>query len=392
MTQYEVAMPFLDRVLPRLGRVDRDHLEEILKGLAHERDFLEKVFNLISEGIVVTDRTGKVIFANRAAETMLFSREEDLMGRAFVEVLSDPGLRSVVAEALRSGVGILSREISVQQPSRDHLSVSMVPVEAASGDFGGAIFMLRSITAEMLKQARYAQMRQMQTFGIMAAGIAHEVGNPLSSLDIHLQLIARKIKKTRAKDGRELVDLIGVAQEEIRRLEQIISQFLRATRPGVPELREGEVIPVVEGTLGLLDPEIRRQRVSLEKEYASFVPPVMLHTDHLKQVFINLVRNSLQAMPDGGVLKVAVRHSRGCVAVSITDSGCGISEGHREKIFEPYFTTRDGGAGLGLVIVQRIVSEHGGEVLVASAPGKGTTMTVKLPVPAKYGKLLPPTA
>jgi signal transduction histidine kinase len=109
----------------------------------------------------------------------------------------------------------------------------------------------------------------------------------------------------------------------------------------------------------------------------------------MRQAFINLIRNAIQAMPNGGLITVEVKCARRQVMVSVTDSGCGIPEEKMEKIFDPYFTTKDGGAGLGLMIVQRIVGEHGGDLLVASNPGKGTTMTMRLPVPLKYGKMLP---
>lgn len=381
-------MPFLDKVLPRLDRVDRDRLEGILKAVAGERDFLEHLINLLGEGVVVTDRDGRITFVNRAAEALLGMGGDSLGGRELRGVVRDPRLREMVEEVLRERVGIMGRNISLEQPSRDHITASAVPLGTPSGEFGGAVFMLRNTTAEILSQLRYGQMRQLQTFGIMAAGIAHEIGNPLNSLDIHLQLIKRKIARMRQKGQGELLALLDVAQEEIRRLEQIVGRFLTATRAEAPEMVESDIVPVIEKTLSFMEPELTRHGIAIETAYAPFVPPLMLDADRIRQVFINLIRNAIQAMPEGGVLRVAVSYSRGQVLASVSDRGQGIPEDQRERIFEPYFTTRAEGTGLGLMIVQRIVSEHGGEVLVASSEGKGTTMTVKLPVPSKYGRLL----
>jgi len=381
-------MPFLDKVLPKLDRLDRDRVEGILKTIAGERDFLEKILNLLSEGVVVTDTKGRITFANRAVELIVGASTGDIIGKDLREVARDPRLNSAVDEILRKRVGILSREITMENASKDHITVSAVPVEDGSGQFAGVILMLRNTTAEMLRQLRYGQLRQMQTFGIMAAGIAHEIGNPLNSLDIHLQLIERRLTRVKLKGKADLLGLITVAKEEIRRLEHIISQFLKAARPGVPEMKEVDIIPLLDKTLSFMGPEIERHAITIEKQYTPFVPPLMLNTDGMRQVFINLIRNAIQAMPTGGVLRIGVAYARGHVLASLSDSGPGIPEGQREKIFEPYFTTREEGTGLGLMIVQRIVSEHGGEILVSSSPGKGTTMTVKLPVPSKYGKLL----
>jgi PAS domain S-box-containing protein len=379
----------LDKVLPRLARVDRERVERILKGLAEERDSLDGILNLLSDGIVVIDRDGKIRFVNQAAEAVFGKERSHLIGKEPAEVTTDASLRDLIEDALSGRVGILGKEITLSTPARDRLTVTMVPIEDSSGAFGGAVFTFRNTTAEMLKQLRYAQFKQLQTFSTMAASIAHEVGNPLNSLDIHLQLIGRNIKRLKHKDRGPLMELVAVAEEEIKRLEHIITQFLKATRPDVPEMREGDVVAILDKTLSFMEPEIRSHRIRLEKTYAPFVPPLVLNADQIRQVVINLVRNAIQAMPNGGLIAVEVRYARGRVMISVTDSGCGIPEGQVEKIFDPYFTTRDGGAGLGLMIVQRIVSEHGGDVLVASNPGKGTTMTVRLPVPLKYGKMLP---
>ena len=382
-------MPFLDKVLPRIDRVDRDRLGGILSTLARERDLLRKVFNLLGEGVVVTDRGGRVTFANRSADSMLVAGRGTLEGERLADAVPDARLRRFIAEALRERVGILAREMTVERPAPEHLTVTVMPIDEHDGAFDGAVFIFRVTTAEVLKQERHVQLKRMQAFGMMAAGIAHEVGNPLNSLDIHLQLIRRRIKLLRGERKAGLAELLDVAQEEVKRLERIVGRFLKAARPEPPVFAEAEVIALLDRTIALMGPEMRQAGIAIERRYEPFVPPVRCNPDQLRQVFINLLRNAIQAMPSGGTVRVGAGVERGQVAVTVSDSGCGISEDHLGRIFEPYFTTKEEGSGLGLVIVERLVSEHGGDLVVSSAPGKGTTITVRIPVPAKYGKLLP---
>lgn len=382
-------MPFLDRVLPRLDRVDRGHLKGIIMDLVKERDFLERVMQIIDEGVVVTDRDGRIRFANRAAERLLAEGTVLRAGHALREAVTDSNLRACIDDALGGRVGVLDREVALTCSPASHISLTAAPIEDSGGKFDGIVFTLRNITIEMMKRARHAWMRRLQSFSIMAAGIAHELGNPLNSLDIHMQLIERKIKAAGGGGKNDLLELLAVAREEIGRLEAIVGQFLRAARKDVAEMREGDIIAVLSESLAFMEAELQRSGVSVVRKFEPFVPPVLLNADQMRQVFINLVRNAIQAMPRGGILRVEVAYARGQVEVRLTDSGAGIPEDHIDKIFEPYFTTKHGGSGLGLTIVQRIVSDHGGEVSASSAPGEGTTMTVRIPVPGRYARLLP---
>jgi signal transduction histidine kinase len=383
-------MPFLDKVLPLIDRVDRDRLAGILKALVHERDLLEKVFNLLGEGIVVADQRGKVTFANRAADSILLAGRGTLSGAILAEALADAGLRALVAEALRSRHGILAREMTVERPFPEHLSATVVPIEDAEGRFDGAVFIFRVTTADLRKQERRAQLKRMQAFAFMAAGIAHEIGNPLNALDIHLQLIERRTRLLKGAGKKELVELLDVAKEEVKRLDGIVGKFLKAARTEEPpSFAEADLAAILDRTLDFMEPEMRRAGISVERRHAPFVPPVLCDADRIRQVFINLLRNAAQATPRGGSIKVGTGVERGQVTVSVADSGCGIPDDHLARIFEPYFTTKDGGSGLGLVIVERIVAEHGGDLIISSTPGEGTTIAVRIPVPARYGKLLP---
>jgi two-component system, sporulation sensor kinase E len=183
-------------------------------------------------------------------------------------------------------------------------------------------------------------------------------------------------------------ELLEVAQREVTRLDQIISQFLRALRPSQPALEKTDLKDVLQQTLEFLKHEIRDRDILVEVEVAEDVPHASLDRNQIKQAFFNIIRNAMQAMANGGLLKIAVTCNDRFVIVSFTDTGPGIPPENLGSLFEPYFTTKSEGTGLGLMIVQRIVRDHGGEIEVRSEPNKGTTFTLFLPRDERRIRLL----
>jgi PAS domain S-box-containing protein len=383
-------MPFLDKLLQRIDRIEPRRLEHIFRALAKERDLLEKIFNLLIEGIIVTDRTGRISYVNRRASRLLKNSGGGYAGERAADMIKEPALSQVVNDCLSSRKRLLEHELDLNEPEGTTVIINVVPLEDEDGKYDGSVIIVRDVTAERHQQSRMAQIRRIKALAILAAGIAHELGNPLNSLGIHLQLLARKISSLKSAPERsEFYELISIAREEVNRLEHIISQFLKAIRPERSEMEDGNIITVLDKTLEFFRPEIESRGIILEKEYENTIPPVNFNRETIRQVFINLIKNAIQAMPRGGKLKAKAACGRGVVSISFTDTGAGISKSNLDKIFEPYFTTKDEGAGLGLMIVQRILSEHNGTMDVKSTPGKGSTMIVSIPVPRKYRRLLP---
>ena len=383
-------MAFLEKLLQRIERIDPKRLESVVKALANERDLLEKVFNLLAEGIIVTDRECKVSFINRSAVRMLGAGRSRFEGENILGVIRDRGLCELIRVSLMDQKGFLGREVFLGESTRLLMNANLVVLEDEAGMYDGAIILLRDITAERLEQERRSQEKRMKALATLAAGIAHEVGNPLNSLGIHLQLLERRIKLQKQKKKEGLLDLIDVANEEVKRLGHIVSQFLKAIRPQQPDLKEGNILEILDGTIDFMAHEIKRKGILLKREYDMPSLPVLLDQEGMRQVFINLINNAVQATSAGGIITIKAGYEEGEVSVSFTDSGCGIPEDQMDRIFEPYFTTKGSGAGLGLMIVERIISQHNGRLIVTSSPGRGTSVTVRLPVPRKYRKLLPP--
>jgi signal transduction histidine kinase len=198
----------------------------------------------------------------------------------------------------------------------------------------------------------------------------------------------RELKSLPREKAERLHEDLRVAREEIARLDRIINQFLRAVRPTKPDLQRASVNDIVAEALTLLEREIRDRDILVEQELGRDLPQSLVDRAQLKQAFYNLIKNALQAMRAGGILRVRTEATDTHIVVSFIDTGHGIAAEQIGRIFEPYYTTKEEGSGLGLMIVQRIVREHGGTLEVESDVGHGTTVRVKLPIHEKRMRLL----
>ena len=222
-----------------------------------------------------------------------------------------------------------------------------------------------------------------------AAGVAHELGNPLNSLTIHLQLIERKLKKLAfEKDGAQLTESLEVCQGEVQRLDGIITHFLEAVRPQKPELNELKLVELVEEVLRVQEAELSDRQLEVNIEVNDEIPFILGDRGQLKQVFFNLVKNAMEAMQPGGRLRILARKDNDFVYLQFTDTGSGISEEELSKVFQAYYTTKEEGHGLGMMIVQRIMREHGGQISVESRKDVGTAITLQFPQPHRRVKML----
>jgi signal transduction histidine kinase/putative methionine-R-sulfoxide reductase with GAF domain len=236
---------------------------------------------------------------------------------------------------------------------------------------------IQKTTADLRKtEAQLIRSDKLAALGQLASGIAHEIRNPLTSINILIHSLAENYPT--GNSYREDLKVIG---EEINRINEIVDQFLRFAKPAPPLLAKAEVLSIFEETLQLLRPQIEKHRIVVQKEFHP-LPPILMDREQMKQAILNLLLNAVQAMPTGGqlALKGHVPEGNRWVQLSIQDSGVGIPAADIDKLFDPFFSTKEGGVGLGLSITHRIIDQHDGKIEVESAPGKGTLFTVWLPV------------
>jgi signal transduction histidine kinase len=267
----------------------------------------------------------------------------------------------------------------------------MVPFrqEGRSGARQFAVI-LADITTEKQEAGQRLEDERIGSILLLAAGVAHELGNPLNSLTIHLQLIARKLKRQKpSPDMTSVAESLLVCRDEVTRLDGIVKNFLEAIRPRPPNLAEVYPLEVLAEVLKVQQREFEDRRIRVEAETPADLPPVMADRDQLKQVFFNLTKNALEAMQPGGTLHVRSRADDESVYLLFGDTGSGIKQDDLLKLFQPYHTTKVGGHGLGLMIVQRIMRAHGGQVGIESKEGVGTVVTLQFPRKDRRIRMLP---
>jgi signal transduction histidine kinase len=252
----------------------------------------------------------------------------------------------------------------------------------------GHAIILRDITESRRSTEKTIESERFNALTLLAAGVAHEIGNPLNSLHIHLQLMERKVRKLDGKVREELEEAIAIARAEITRLDSIVTQFLQAIRPSKPVLHPENVNAIVDEALRFFAPEIADRDIVVEPELRPDLALIELDRDQMKQAFYNVIKNSFEAMKRRGILRIRTDMDATHVSISFTDTGGGMSAESLSRVFEPYFTTKSTGSGLGLLIVRRIVREHGGEMAIESNEGKGLTLTIRLPYLDKRVRML----
>jgi signal transduction histidine kinase len=394
---------FLEKLIERLGRIGPEDVQNYFLRLAQEKGFLETVFNAIHEGIIVTDSNGRVTYLNDAACKLFGLDVADAIGKRL-----DERVRGLDWDSLTQSGGPVSRDIEIFYPENRFINFYIVPLmiehrEAAgpAGDGGGArpaisaiagqvghVMILRDITKSRRTAQQTIESERLNALTLLAAGVAHEIGNPLNSLHIHLQLMERKAQELDHNAKSELQQSIDVARSEVRRLDSIVTQFLRAIRPSRPRLQPENVNTIVEEAVRFFTPEIQDRDMVVEQELRADLPLLQLDREQMKQAFYNVIKNSLEAMRRHGTLRIRTDLDDTHVMISFVDTGGGMSAENLSRVFEPYFTTKPSGTGLGLLIVRRIVREHGGELSIESGQGKGLTLTIRLPYVEKRIRML----
>lgn len=380
---------FSEKFLARLDRIDRRQLRSYFKELASENIFLLNVIAQLENAIVVLDKNACVRIINPQAEKLLGIIGKRITGKSINKCPLDPQVKKAVEDTIVQLKEYTHQEILVSYPAEQLLSVYIVQIEHEK-DLLGWIVELQDITEIKKSSLQRIQTEKLKTLVTLAAGIAHELGNPLNSLGIHLQLLNREIKGLPKKNRGKLIKTLNIAQSEVKRLDQIISRFLLAARPLKPRFLISHIHDVIDETLALLGPEIRKHGIKIDKKYHTKIPKIYLDYIQLRQVFVNIIKNAIEAMPDGGMLKIITTLVENRIKIIFKDNGIGVPEDKLDKIFEPYYTTKVKGSGLGLMSVHRVIREHGGQIDIKSKIGKGTTVTILLPSEPIGPKLLPP--
>ncbi len=383
----------LEKILGRIEDLDSVNLGILVQRLARERKMQETVFNTIQDGVIVIDSDGVVQYANDAALGLIGLKGNDIgvtrLWKMVPDLAKSIDLETVMGE--KKSAPVLSREIELNYPDHRVVRLYMVPIDAQVGhdDSGGYVIVLSDVTEERVSMEERLESERIDSIVRLAAGVAHELGNPLNSLTIHLQLIERKLKKlAKQPDATKLTESLQVCQGEVERLDGIITHFLKAIRPQKLELNELDLLGLVEDVLRVQEAELSNRKLEVKVEVNDDLPIILGDRDQIKQAFFNLIKNAMEAMQPSGSLRILARCDDDYVYLQFVDNGSGISEEDLSKVFQAYYTTKEEGHGLGMMIVERIMREHGGHINIESRKEAGTAITLQFPQQHRRTRLL----
>ncbi len=372
----------LDKIVSRLDSLGTDELRGIFLRMAADKGLLQDVFDALRDGLILFDAEGHARLANRAAAK--------IYARPLHELLSVP-FETLVGNTCRweelhnSGIAI-SRDLQVNYPEPRHYNFFMSPV----GEGAEYLLLIRDDTESRMQGEEDAEAQQMNLLTYLSSAVAHEIGNPLNSLGLNLQLLQRKLRKLPAQDTEKLAPLLDEALAETRRLDTLLHQFLQSMRPTRLQRSPVNLADIIGRVISTLTPEIAPRGIAIHTELDEKQPELSADGDQLFQALYNLIRNAYQSIPgeSGGVF-IATAHSDSEIRIVISDTGTGISHEVMGSMYEPFRSTKKKGNGLGLLIVRRIIKDHGGSLSFFSKEGTGTTVTINLPRADKVVRLLP---
>lgn len=379
---------FVQRAIKKLKKLDPEQLQIFIQDLARENEQLEVVMDSLTDGVMVADIRNNLIFYNKAVERMVPLLGFDVIEQPVWEALSDRDMSSFVRASLINQEAVADHEFAIDAGESPRIiNVGIGPL-VQSGRITGSIITFRDVSEKRLREAKLRRAESLASLTTLAAGVAHEIKNPLGSIGIHIQLTQRMLSQNTCSYPEEVKGYLNVMNEEVDRLNRIVMDFLFAVRPMDIHPVAASLNQVVNETMQFMQYELEEAGIELKLDLDTELPDLVIDERYIKQAILNVVKNAISAMPKGGTLSVSSGKKDKDAVLKIADTGVGMSQEVLEKIFEPFFTTKDFGSGIGLTLVYKIVKEHGGDINVNSQEGKGTVFKLSFPMPQKERHLL----
>lgn len=406
---------YVKRITKMIPKLSQEQLQCIIKNVANENAMLDSILESLTTGLIVVDKQWRILKFNKISERFLsFIHFEDETNRSYKkvwEVISDVDVSEFLRDCADKDKSNISQEFSISLPNSDNLTrfiVVYVLSLVSDSKINGRIIKIYDVTEQRLQEVKMRRMENMAGLTTLAANMAHEIKNPLGAISIHIQLLQKAIEKQRNSTGvlpekKFMEEHLDVVNEEIDNLNRLITDFLFAVRPVNANYSLVDPYLILKKLVDFLSPEFNSHRVSFTVKNPNSTAKLLIDEKIFREMIINIVQNAFAAIKerfpecknedlqnDEFIGKISIRISVKFdkYIISISDNGCGMSDKTIVRLFEPYFTTRATGTGLGMTLVYKIVKEFSGDIHVKSEENKGTTFIIEFPIPQTEKKLL----
>ena len=407
---------FVKKATQKIDKLSSEQLEKLIDLLNEENDVLSSVIESLSTGLIIVNKNWEILQSNKAADRYLplKSRLSDSKneGVCICELIDDQYITAFLSNCIIEKETNAQEEFSIATEEKARfITITVMPM-VMKKKISGFIITVDDITEKRQQEILLHRMESLASLTNLAASVAHEIKNPLGAISIHIQLLQKAVAKARNGSGelpapKFMEDYLSVVNEEIDNLNKIVLDFLFAVRPVQANMMLTDPDELITHFVTFFRPEFEEKNIDVEVKLCNASPRLMLDEKLFREVITNMVQNALAAIlsrfpikdslkvPDKGssdgekgILRIESLVKNDSYYVTVSDNGCGMDEKTASHIFEPYYTTKANGTGLGLTMVYKIIKEFRGDIDVKSVEGHGTVFTIRLPVPQKGTKLL----
>ncbi len=388
---------FILSAMRRANRMNEEQLRSLLYSFGEEYSLFVAMMESLDDGLILLDKNNFIVKANRAAERILGTRLTDIQEIKLWDCIDCQKISEFIQRVIKNEETKKNETFVLNSTSLDikYVEVSILPL-VFEKKIIGTIVVLKDVTKEKHSEIKRRRLESLASLTNAAASIAHEIKNPLGAMSIHMQLLAKKLNTLQLQDEmhEKIFKHIDVINEELENLNKTVVDFLFAVRPIKFAFDNVDVNGLLKNIIQLYEPELTKVHIETFVSTDESLTNIWGDERFLRQAFTNVITNAKHAMPEGGKLFVSTYEKDNFVFIKFEDTGTGISEENLHKIFEPYFTTKATGTGLGLPLAYKVIKEHGGDIFVNSKKGEGTAFIFSLPILRNNERLLlePPDA
>ena len=362
------------------------HYDTVRRTLEEVKGLARNILQSIPTGVLTISQQGIISAVNPTAEMVLNRPSSELLGKDYDAVFpeADP-IRQALDAALRDHRHVSQKDLLYECPEQNPRTIRVSTAELTGDDkkSAGVILQAQDVSEWLGLERRVRVAEKLSALHTLSAGVAHELRNPLSAMDLNLHLLEEELKENGTLAEPE-ARYLRVLNAECRRLAGILDNFMKFARPGSLGLHAVDIQALIDHIMTLMRFEAEERRIRLVQVTDEQLPPVLGDETQISQVLVNIIVNAFHAMPNGGLCQISAMQREGegkrWVEITVKDSGVGITKEQLSHLFEPFYTTKSSGTGLGLAIAYRIIQDHGGTIDASSVPGIGTAVVTKFPV------------